>query len=388
MHRIFLFRRLLLKTLKITLTVFYLINAVQLLFRLQEIEEVIKTSQSHPQLFEDIPQLRAIIGFIYMLSGEYAQAMYYIKPLLQEPEKHPIPNITLWGMTCQYFLGETPTQPFSFESLKQDKALLAEHIKHLPKMEMLQPLSSSVKRPVVFVACNDDYFFQHIFHLAYSLHSTNAETLALHLHLYTPNPKILAEIEQLKIRVPGVPIGVSVEYGETQVHHTATYYASARFIRAFQLMEHYSNEIIVLDADTLFNRNWSDFSVQFLPQDEIVLACPAASPFWERVLAGFLYLKPTPLARDFMAQVAHFILDNIERQLLHWFVDQVALSVCDDRLTRNNPAVKHFPSEKLIDIHCTSQALIWAVTTNKMGPPSYQARREKLEKDYANADTP
>ena len=89
-----------------------------------------------------------------------------------------------------------------------------------------------------------------------------------------------------------------------------------------------------------------------------------------------------------MAQVAHFILDNIERQLLHWFVDQVALSVCDDRLTRNNPAVKHFPSEKLIDIHCTSQALIWAVTTNKMGPPSYQARREKLEKDYANADTP
>lgn len=359
----------------------YFVNTVQLLFRIKQIEVVLTLSKSNPQIFQESEKLQAIMAFIHILGNEPAQAIEYLKPFLDNPQASTVSLVPYLVTTCQYFMGEIPTWPFSFHSLKQDLKTLPTRIGKLPEMEMLYPPTTN--RPIVFVACNNRYFFQHTLHLAYSLHHTNAQALALHLHLYMPSAVVLAELAHLRARLPELPISVSVEYGELSTSPPPiSYYASGRFIRAYQVLEQYSNEMVIMDADALFNRSWSDFLAMLKPNSELGLACPSASPFWERVIAGFLYLKPTALARHFLAHTAMFILDNFERELFAWFLDQVALSISDDRFTRENPAVCHLPSEELIDTHCTRHALTWAATNDKSGTKAYQERREILGARY------
>jgi hypothetical protein len=234
----------------------------------------------------------------------------------------------------------------------------------------------------VFVACDTAYFFEHALHLAYSIHQTNASRLDLHLHLYSPDQRVLTEIDLLRKRLPGVSIGVSVEYGAVPLPYPPSYYATARFVRAYQILVQYRRELCMLDADALFNGNWDEFAARLNPQTELVLAAHESAPFWENVLGGFVYCKPTPLAEHFLAKVSQFILRNVERGSVIWFTDQIALSACDQLFTADNPAVQHIDSRQVIDLQHRPDTLCWMVTTKKTGNPAYDAARERLSQRY------
>jgi hypothetical protein len=359
----------------------YIVICVQLLYRIKELDEVIELSETYPEIFAKYTVLQAIAGFIHTMLGNYAKGLEYLQPLAEHPTHRTVPLVGLSFMTCQHFLGQVPEWPLAFDSLNTDTADLPRLIGQLPPIAMIEPLAST-PRPVVFVACDTAYFFQHALHLAYSIHASNAGRLDLHLHLYSPEQSVFAEIGLLRERLPGLSIGVSAEYGAVPMDHLPSYYATARFVRAYQIMGHYRSELCIMDADALFNGDWAEFKARLKPQTELVLACPDMSPFWEHVLGGFIYCKPAPVAEHFLAKVAQFILRNMELKSVVWFTDQVALSACDNLFTANNPAVQHIDSQRLIDLQFAPDALCWVVTTRKTGNPLYDEARERLSRRY------
>jgi hypothetical protein len=360
----------------------YIAICVQLLYRIKEIEEVLHLSEDYPDIFARYSTLQAITGFIHTMLGNDELALRYLQPLAEHPANRNLPLVGLSVMTCQYRLGMVPQWPVSFDSVKDSTERLPELVQQLPPLQMLQPLAET-PRPVVFVACDTRYFFEHAVYLAYSIHAENKGKLDLHLHLYAPEPRVLDEIERLRARLPEMAIGVSAESGPAPLPHAPAYYATARFVRAWQVMQQYRCELCLMDADALFNADWERLASRFTPQTELALVRPAAVPFWEQVPAGFLYCRPTPLAENYLAKVAQFILHNIELKRVVWFTDQIALSVSYDMLGKDNPAVCPLPAELVIDTQHRPEALCWMVTTIKSGNPAYDAARQRLAQRYS-----
>lgn len=362
----------------------YIALSVQLLYRVKEIEEVISLAESYPDIFARYPILQAIIGFIHTMLGNHEQAVSYLDPVARTLDDRSLMVTSLSLMTSQYFLGQTPDWPLCFASLGQTPDALEQLIGQLPAFEMVQALQAT-SRPVVFIACDTGYFMEHARHLAYSLHATNVGKLDLHLHLYFPAPEVFDEVERLRERLPGLAIGVSIEQGPAPTSNLYAYYATARFVRAYQVLQHYRCALCMMDADALFNGDWDEFMHSLPTETELVLATTDAAPFWERILGGFAYCRPTPHAERFLSRVAGFIAHNIVQDKLVWFTDQVALSACADRDARENAPTYHIDYRKVIDLKHTSQSLCWMVTTKKTGNREYDEARARLERRYASA---
>jgi hypothetical protein len=359
----------------------YIAICAQLLYRIKELEEVLALAEAYPDIFAGYPVLQAITGFIHTMLGDYDKGLHYLQPLADDPQQRDLPLVALSVMTCQFMRGQTPEWPLTFDSFQTDAADLERLLGLLPPLEMVQPLAST-PRPVVFVACDSAYFFQHVPFLAYSIQDTNAGKLDLHVHLYGPDRKVLAEIEQLRRRLPGLSIGVSAEYGTAPVADPASYYATARFVRAWQVLSAYRCELCLIDADALFHAGWESFQARLRPETELVLARPAVAPFWEEIIAGFVYCKPTDVAGQFLGKVAQFILRNMERGSVVWFTDQVALSATNHACTAQDPKVQQIDAPLLIDVGFGADALCWTVTTRKQGNQAYDAARARLQQRY------
>lgn len=359
----------------------YVIVSAQLLYRVKEIEGFLELSRRHRDVFFKSQVLMAILGFVYTMEGDYAEAMNYLQPLTLDPVGCKLPLVALSSLTCRFFLGAKPTSPVSFESLEMGLAGLEESIARLAPMEMFRPLAAPVVRPVVFAACDGKYFYQHALHLAASVYDTSGGDAAVHLHLFSPSVSVLRDVEVLRQRLPGLMIGISVERGECPLPYKPAYYSTVRFVRAYQLLRYYGSEMWLVDADAMFNRPRRDFVSQFAEDAELVLACPDA-PFWERVFGAVVYLKPTEVAKEYLARVAQFVTLNIERKNTFWFLDQIALSACDERFTKEHRKVSHVPARRLIDVHQSPLAPIWAVTRRKTGLHAYDSLRERLGEKY------
>lgn len=359
----------------------YFVNNVLLLYRINMIEDVLELSKTCPEIFGKYAILQAISGFIQTMLGNYTEAMQYLSPLAMHQTNRSLPLVGLSLMTCQYFLGQAPEWPLTFESLKSDTSDLPGLIAKLPPIEIIQPLPDSLTHPIIFVACNDAYFFQHALCLAYSIHDTNPGKVALHLHLYSPNKSVLAEIALLRKRLPNLTIGVSVEYGDVTID-PAVYYSSARFVRAYEILLYYRRDLCLMDADALVNTSWDIFAAHLDPYTELVLACPPIAPFWEQVTAGFLYCKATPTAEHYLARVSHFILKNMAQHNAILFMDQIALSACDEYFMKNELSVKRINCQLLMDASHSPQAFSWAVTSVKSGILRYDEARKKLIQKY------
>lgn len=360
----------------------YFVDAVQLLYRMNLLEDVDAFMADHPDLFAGDATLRAIAGFIETGCGDYAAGLAHLDPLVAGPGREGLPLVAaLSHMTCVYRLGALPDWPLRFDALAAGPDRFARELALLPELRMLQPLPEGAG-PVVFVACDDGYFAEHARHLACSLHATNGSPPALHLHLYSPGAATLAGIDTLRARLPGLAIGVSAEDGPLPVAHAPTYYATARFVRAHQVLERYRRDLCIVDADALFHRPWERLAQLAGPAAEVVLAAPRVAPFWEEVLAGFVYCRATPSGREFLGKAAAFVVSNLVEGRAIWFTDQVALSVCADRLGAHGEALRRLDSALLVDMAHGEDALCWAVTTQKTGHPRYDAARRELARRY------
>src|SRR5437588_3581867 len=171
---------------------------VQARFGAGNIEDIVALAEEHSTIFQQSPTLSAIMAMTFTVAGQYEQAQPYLDLLAAFPGGRALPFVELCEMTCQFFRGECPTSPVSFEGLHQDVATLPSRISRLlPPLAMIVPVSDGEK-PIVFVACDSRYFFEHALPFIYSVHRINAGQVDLHVHLYSPNPSVTAEISSLR----------------------------------------------------------------------------------------------------------------------------------------------------------------------------------------------
>jgi FkbM family methyltransferase len=357
----------------------YVANGIRLLYRANLIEDVAAWFEAFPAVIANHRDLQAIAGFLHTVSGDYAAALEYLTPLVGDEKGRQLPLVAMSYMTCTYRMGAPAADwPVIFETLQSDECKVSDLIPILPALEVVAPLERGDGRSIVFVACNDFYFFQHALFLFYSLIEKGAQGLAIHCHLYSPNESVLREIDSLRSRFPEFPIGVSLERGLGEELNSPTYYASARFVRAYQILELYAADVCVLDADALFNRGWEEFREFAGSTTEVMLSCPVAAPFWERVAAGFSYYRATPKARFFLGKVAEFILKNFQRQRQPWYIDQIALSACQEKYAVAQLEFAAVDSAILMDINHSRDAFTWVVTVKKDGNRRYDEFRGRL----------
>lgn len=366
----------------------YFINAIQLLYRMNLIEDVCGFMTANPELFEDNAMLRSIAGFIETERGDYQAGLRYLGPVASGADRDAAPLVSaLAYMTCEYRLGRMPSWPLRYDAFEAGPERFARELSMLAPLRMLQPLPEG-EGTAVFVACDDVYFEEHVRHLAYSLYQTSEGRFPLHLHLYAPEAATLERIDELRARLPGLAIGVSLEEGPVAFERKATYYATARFVRAYEILGHYRRPLCIVDADLLFNHSLERLGLLADPSAEVVLATPPLVPFWEQVLAGFVFCRNTSCGRDFLGKTAAFILSNLVARQAIWFTDQVALSACADRMRGVGSAILCLDSALLVDMAHREDALCWAVTTRKTGHPRYDRARRELEQRYEHGAAP
>lgn len=357
----------------------YLIIAAQLLFRVGDIEIVLEMASQRPVIAHKHRTYQKILSMIHMMDEDYELALPYLADLIEHPAESQNSLVALMAMSCMYKLGGLPETPMDFASLACTDL---ESLQPLPLQWCLEPEAGREPKPVVLIACDERYFFDHALALVYSIQETNAGELDVHLHLYNPNPSVLWKTEQLKKALPSLHITATREDIHTETDKIRVDFASRRFMAASQVLRRLQAPVMVVDADGLFRKAWSQWlGPQELTADILYGGSPAV-PFWEKVPAGFVYLNNSPAALEYLQHVAGFIKSNLDKNNHVWFLDQMALSASLDRLVDGSATVATTPASTLVDINHGPESLYWAVTTIKSGSGSYNDYKKTLLQKY------
>jgi|GEM_PF-2378703 len=182
---------------------------------------------------------------------------------------------------------------------------------------------------VVFFACDSVYFRQFALLMVASIARLNDNAIC-HIHIVDPSDDcddVLAEIRTL---VPQVRVNVSTEQLNLPPNspQKKPYYASARFIRANELLDIYQQPLFIVDADMVVEI--STKRLMELSQDcyvGLIVRTGSASFPWTEIQAGTAYFSNSPRSRRFLELTKQAILSKLHEPNDHqlWYVDQNAL---------------------------------------------------------------
>lgn len=355
----------------------FIVIAAQLLFCLGEIENMFTLVNSNPSLIERSPTLQKILALTYTFSGEHDLAASLLAPLVAQ-DRHSL--IYLMAMTCHYKQGRLPASPIDFASLHSQCNVAA------PPELIWVLVGEATERsvPTAIIACDDAYFFKHALSLIYSLHATNRGALLVHVHLYAPNPSTIATLASLRDQLPELKISATKEEGNWNKDSARVHFACNRFVIASQLLQHFNTPVMVIDADCLFRKNWAEWTEAKGLRGEVIFCDAPYTPFWESIPAGLLYLAPTPAAKHYISEVARFIQHNLVTGKHVWYLDQVALAACFERVLEPSAKRVYQSDADLIDIRHREEALAWVVTTIKNTNGLYSQYKADLLAQYGS----
>lgn len=368
----------LMRVLELAPNIAYIENTVRLLFRLNAIDALMDFVRNNRAACEPSLAVRHLLGFVHLLEGEAREAVDALQPIFDAGQEKDFFLSDLMMLSARYALGELPDAPIRMQTLADANPTVVD----IAPLEMVAPLQTT--KTVVMVACDRGYFFAHAQHLACSLHATNRETLALHLHVYGDDADVMETIAQLRVRLPGLDIGVSREIMPEEFRPIEKlYYACMRFVRMQQLLQHYDAPICQIDADSLVRGDWRDFCAQqgITPTTQIACIHHPDAPLWERVTAGFLYLAPGAQAAAYIKRVAAFIADNLAHGTNYWFLDQIGMSTVHDIMGSDD--FVHVAKEAACDLNHQDGAFLWTVTNTKESFARYNDARAELAERYA-----
>ncbi|HEI8775435.1 hypothetical protein [Enterobacter cloacae] len=353
-----------------------LVAGIQVFFRINEIDAALFLISNYYAVVSPSPTVMKILLLVCLMEDDFNQMQTLIQQLTANPENIGEDALTmLMIVTGIHKLGGCPESFIDFSALK-----MPDYEPDFSHYEWLLPAEENGKTTVL-VACDKRYYFDHALTLLGSVYHTNGDGLNVHLHLYNPDDETKAHVNALHQRFPGMVISATAET-ITPVFGINVWYASRRFVFLSYALSVFTSPIMVLDADCLVRKNWSDIEPH-LPKSEIVLSYSNGAPPWEQVPAGFVYTVPGTLSRKYLSLVATFIDWNLRRGNAEWFLDQVALSVSLDALPAiEQMAIHREPLEKLIDIRYTDDTFSWTVTTQKSGGEAYQNYKAAMQQTY------
>lgn len=219
--------------------------------------------------------------------------------------------------------------------------------------------------PVVFAACDSNYFMEHAGPFVYS---ADEHGFDVHIHVVNPTDKVLS---YAAILASTVQVRLTYTFHDIDLtplgDNARAYYASTRFLVAPNILEA-CGKILILDIDCLIMKRF-DFPskpVGFYPRESL-----PGTTGWEaegtKVAAGAVYFSKEALIG------ASAVAQQLSELPFQWFNDQIALSRVLGSLPEAH--VEHFDSQ-FMDWEFEEGTAIW---TGK-GPRKYENATYVAEK--------
>ena len=359
----------------------YLINAIQILYRIGEIDEAMALVRKNEKVVDTSPQLQQIAAMVYAMEGRYEEALPYLLKLVDAGAHQSNSLIKLLSMACMYKLGALPDEPVDFASLATQPAQ-TEAV--FPYAWLIEPFKTQRTKPTVLIACDDKYFYEHSLALVYSILEHNQADLLIHFHLYTPNASVVQSVHDLAAKYPQLEITATQETIDLKSPTKVVEFATRRFAASQALLTYFNAPVILLDADALWRKPWTGTLSDLAQNNDVIVCQPKAAPFWEQVAAGLVYLNNTPAAKRYISQVVAFIDDNLRKGKSLWFLDQIALSACHHEAHKHNWEIRFgsIAPDELMDVNHGEHALTWVVTNQKHAAGAYSDYKHILQKRH------
>ncbi len=355
------------------------VAAIQLLFRVGEIDGAVFLISNHLSRLSNSAPVLKILLLICLMEEDYNQAHVVIQALTSDSSLIEEESLVLLMIVCGiYKLGGCPDCFIDFRPLNEPLPLpdYSRYTWHIPK--------AATGNTTVLVSCDPNYFFDHAQALVASVYDTNGTALDVHLHIYNCDARCEARVREMQAAFPGLNFSLSSEV-IAPVRGINVHYASRRFVFLRYALEQFDAPVILLDADCLVRKPWADVHTR-LDDADLILTCSDGAPLWERVLGGFIYTRPTEASFRYLDIVARFIDRNLVAGNTECSLDEVALSFALDTL----PAVEQMQirreeAARLISINHTARAFSWVVTTSKSGSGAYSDYKTSLMAKYLAA---
>jgi len=359
----------------------YLINAIQILYRIGEIDEAMALVRKNEKVVDTSPHLQQIVAMVYTMEERYEEALPYLLKLVDSGAHQNNSLIKLMSMTCMYRLGALPDEPVDFASLANNHP--GENAE-FPYQWLIAPGSDRRNKPTLLIACDDKYFYEHALALVYSVLEHNQANVLVHFHLYTPNASVVQYVLDLAAKYPQLEITAAQETIDLKSPTKVVEFATRRFAASQALLSHFNAPVILLDADALWRKPWKETMGKLASNHDVIVCQPKAAPFWEHVAAGMVYLNNTPAAQRYIAQVVAFIEDNLQKGKSLWFLDQIALSACHHESLKHQWGIRFASTapDQLMDVNHGEHALTWVVTNQKHAAGAYADYKRELQQRH------
>jgi len=353
----------------------YLEIAIQLFFRIGDIESVVLLVNQNSEHLAESPNIIKIMLMIASIEENYDVAFSLVQKLTANPAlMGDDPLGMLMAVSVIYKCGGIPENYIDFRSLFNTRmpAPMDSYTTHIAPGKIN-------KKTTVVICCDPDYYSLHAVHLLRSIYHTNRDELNVHFHIYNMNDTLMADIQRNVDSFPELHISCT---SETVVEdsHKKTAYACKRFIFAQTALQMLETPVLIVDADSLLRKPWHEVQKSIGDKDLLVNR-PEVSPFWESIIGGFVWLGGGEQSTRYISQVSLFLRSNFAQDNYRWYIDQVALSAVMCEMEKYQP-VYSIPTDYAFDIRHSDHSFAWAITTVKSGQSKYSAYRDFLAAQY------
>ena len=177
-------------------------------------------------------------------------------------------------------------------------------------------------KPVVFAACDKEYFFEHAPSLIYSLNDIGKD---IHIHICDPNPAV-HRLETLLREDIDVDITYTYnDIGATPIDVRA-YYSCLRFMVLPEILRT-ANKVLTVDTDCVFMNSFEypETPTGYFPRKPL-----QGTVGWEakgtQVAAGCVYMDNRAIP------IANAVAYRISEGPMRWFIDQISLAEVFERV--------------------------------------------------------
>jgi hypothetical protein len=346
----------------------YLVAAIQILFRVNEISSALFLINNHLSTVSQSAPVLKILLLVCLMEDDYNQAMVVIQALTAEASLIGEDPMALLMITCGIFkLGGLPDSYIDFRSLDDSESEIAD-----PGYDVWIEKTSNAKTTVL-LSCDERDYYTHAVPLVYSIHATNHDELDVHLHLYNCGDDVKQNLLALREQLPELHISASHEHINSRDALTVIY-ASRRMILLRHALQTFATPIIAMNTNMLIRHRWKPLDTPLL------LLQSETSPFWEEVFAGFIYAQPDEVTQRYFDKVARFIDVNLSSGNHVPGLEQVALFACLDRLSGTDQmAILRKERTSILDSHDGTEAFCWVGGNTDS---SYQTCKASLLEQY------
>ncbi|MEQ9948028.1 hypothetical protein [Pectobacterium aroidearum] len=368
-------RNSLIDILKLNPNIEYLVIAIQILFRIGDVDSSVNLINNNFSSLKNSPAAFRILLMICIIEEDYELALPLIKEMTSNQYLIGEDLMTLLMVVCSiYKLGGYPDSFISFSSLLDDKV----HSISNDSYDWIIRKNHQNKKTTIIIACDVKYYYEHAIPALYSIYETNKNNFNVHIHVYNVDEGTSADIRAKNEQFPDLNISCTAER-LSESSNMSVDYASRRFIFANYALSVLDTPLLILDADCLLRKDWLS-SIQTQAFD-LILTTTENAPFWENASAGFVYLGGGEESRTYIDRVSSFIYLNLVNNNHVWFLDQVALSAALDYVEDKN-AVFRINSSFVCDISHTDYSFMWVVTTMKNIEGKYLSYKKYLIDKY------